>query len=81
MIQERRLQLDIEGGKVLAQKIVELVQNRDENFNTAMSGMAISYATLCVAEGVKIHECIELVMTIYKNTKLIDKDGNDVEVS
>ena len=81
MIQDRRLQLDIEGGKALASKIVELVQNRDEDFSTAMSGMAIAYATLCVAEGVKLHDCMELVMTIYKHTKVIDQDGNDVEMS
>ena len=81
MIQDRRLQIDIEGGKYLASKIVELVQNGDEDFGTAISGMAIAYATLCVAEGVKLHDCMELVMTIYKNTKVIDQDGNDVDLS
>jgi hypothetical protein len=43
--------------------------------------MAIAYATLCVAEGIKLHDCMELVMTIYKNTKVIDQDGNDVDLS
>ena len=81
MIQDRRLQIDIEGGKDLASKIVELVQNRDDDFGTAISGMAIAYATLCVAESVKLHDCMELVMTIYKNTKVIDQDGNDVDLS
>ena len=81
MIQDRRLQIDIEGGKHLASKIVELVQNRDEDFGTAITGMAIAYATLCVAESVKLHDCMELVMTIYKNTKVIDQDGNDVDLS
>ena len=81
MIQDQRLQLDIEGGKELASKIVELVQNRDDKFGTAISGMAIAYATLCVAEGVKLHDCMELVLTIYKHTKKIDKDGSDVELS
>jgi hypothetical protein len=81
MIQDRRMQIDIEGGKHLASKIVELVQNRDEDFGTAISGMAIAYATLCVAESVKLHDCMELVMTIYKNTKVIDQDGNDVDLS
>ena len=81
MIQDRRLQMDIEGGKELASKIVELVQNRDDDFSTAMSGMAIAYATLCVAEGVKLHDCMELVLTIYKHTKIVDEDGNDVELS
>jgi hypothetical protein len=81
MIQDRRLQINIEGGKHLASKIVELVQNRDDDFGTAISGMAIAYATLCVAEGVKLHDCMELVLTIYKNTKVIDEDGNDVELS
>ena len=80
MIQDRRLQLDIEGGQALASKIVALVQNRDDGFSTAMSGLAIAYATLCVAEGVKLHDCMELVMTIYKHTKVIDQDGNDVEM-
>jgi hypothetical protein len=75
------MQIDIEGGKHLASKIVELVQNRDEDFGTAISGMAIAYATLCVAESVKLHDCMELVMTIYKNTKVIDQDGNDVDLS
>jgi hypothetical protein len=73
--------MDIEGGKELASKIVELVQNRDDDFSTAMSGMAIAYATLCVAEGVKLHDCMELVLTIYKHTKIVDEDGNDVELS
>jgi hypothetical protein len=81
MIQDQRLQLDIEGGKELASKIVELVQNRDDKFGTAISGMAIAYATLCVAEGVKLHDCMELVLTIYKHTKKIDKGGSDVELS
>ena len=81
MIQDRRLQIDIEGGKHLASKIVELVQNRDDDFGTAITGMAIAYATLCVAESVKLHDCMELVMTIYKNTKVIDQDGNDVDLS
>jgi hypothetical protein len=63
--------MDIEGGKDLASKIVELVQNRDEDFGTAISGIAIAYATLCVAESVKLHDCMELVLTIYKNTKVI----------
>jgi hypothetical protein len=77
----RRLQINIEDGKVVASKIVELVQNSDADFNSSISGMAIAYATLCVAEGVKLHECMELVMTIYKHTKVIDQDGNDVDMS
>ena len=81
MIQDRRLQMNIEGGKELASKIVELVQNRDDDLNTAISGMAIAYATLCVAEGVKLHDCMEMVMPIYKHTKVVDEDGNDVEMS
>lgn len=80
MIQDRRLQINIEGGKELASKIVELVQNRDEDFGTAISGMAIAYATLCVAESVKLHDCMELVMTIYKHTKIISED-DDVDLS
>jgi len=80
MIQDRRLQINIEDGKHLASKIVELVQNRDEDFGTAISGMAIAYATLCVAEGVKLHDCMELVMTIYKHTKIIG-ENDDVDLS
>ena len=80
MIQDRRLQINIEDGKELASKIVELVQNRDEDFGTAISGMAIAYATLCVAEGVKLHDCMELVMTIYKHTKIVSED-DDVDLS
>ena len=80
MIQDRRLQINIEDGKYLASKIVELVQNGDEDFGTAISGMAIAYATLCVAEGVKLHDCMELVMTIYKHTKIISED-DDVDLS
>jgi hypothetical protein len=80
MIQDRRLQINIEDGKELASKIVELVQNRDEDFGTAISGMAIAYATLCVAEGVVLHDCMELVMTIYKHTKIIGED-DDVDLS
>ena len=81
MIQDRRLQIDIEGGKDLASKIVELVQNRDDDFGTAISGMAIAYATFCVAESIKLHDCLELVLSIYKHTKKIEKDGSDVELS
>ena len=81
MTQDQKIQLDLKGGRELASKIVELVQNRDEDFSTAMSGMAIAYATLCVAEGVKLHDCMELVLTIYKHTKIVDEDGNDVELS
>jgi len=81
MIQDRRLHINIEEGKELASKIVELVQNRDENFGTAISGMAIAYATLCVAEGVGLHDCMELVMTIYKHTKVIDEDDSDEDMS
>lgn len=80
MIQDRRLQINIEDGKYLASKIVELVQNGDEDFGTAISGMAIAYATLCVAEGVKLHDCMELVMTIYKHTKIVSED-DDVDLS
>lgn len=80
MIQDRRLQINIEDGKELASKIVELVQNRDEDFGTAISGMAIAYATLCVAEGVVLHDCMELVMTIYKHTKIVEED-DDVDLS
>lgn len=80
MIQDRRLQINIEDGKELASKIVELVQNRDEDFGTAISGMAIAYATLCVAEGVVLHDCMELVMTIYKHTKIVGED-DDVGMS
>lgn len=81
MIQDRRLHIDIQDGKELASKIVELVQNRDEDLGTAISGMAIAYATLCVAESIGLHDCMELVMTIYKHTKVIDQDGNDVDMS
>jgi hypothetical protein len=81
MTQDQKIQLDLKGGRELASKIVELVQNRDDDFGTAISGMAIAYATLCVAESVKLHDCMELVMTIYKNTKVIDQDGNDVDLS
>jgi hypothetical protein len=81
MIQDRRLQINIEDGKELASKIVELVQNRNEDLGAAISGMAIAYATLCVAESVKLHDCMEMVMTIYKHTKIVDEDGNNVELS
>lgn len=81
MIQDKKIQLDLKGGRELASKIVELVQNRDDKFGTALTGMAIAYATLCVAEGVKLHDCMELVLTIYKHTKKIDKGGSDVELS
>ena len=81
MTQDQKIQLDLKGGRELASKIVELVQNRDDKFGTALTGMAIAYATLCVAEGIKLHDCMELVLTIYKNTKVIDQDGNDVDLS
>jgi hypothetical protein len=81
MTQDQKIQLDLKGGRELASKIVELVQNRDDKFGTALTGMAIAYATLCVAEGVKLHDCMELVLTIYKHTKKIDKGGSDVELS
>jgi hypothetical protein len=81
MIQDQKIQLDLEGGRELASKIIEVVQNRDEKVGAAISGMAIAYATLCVAESVKLHDCMELVMTIYKHTKIVDEDGNDVELS
>jgi hypothetical protein len=81
MTQDQKIQLDLKGGRELASKIVELVQNRDDKFGTALTGMAIAYATLCVAESVKLHDCMEMVMTIYKHTKIVDEDGNDVELS
>ena len=80
MIQDRRLQINIQDGKELASRIVELVQNGDEDFGTAVAGMAIAYATLCVAEGVLLHDCMELVMTIYKHTKIVGED-DDVDLS
>ena len=81
MTQDQKIQLDLEGGRELAAKIIEVVQNGDEKVGAAVTGMAIAYATLCVAEGIKLHDCMELVMTIYKNTKVIDQDGNDVDLS
>lgn len=81
MIQDQKIQLDLEGGRELASKIIEVVQNRDEKVGAAVTGMAIAYATFCVAESIKLHDCLELVLSIYKHTKKIEKDGSDVELS
>ena len=81
MIQDRRLHIDIQNGTDLASKIVELAQNRDEDFGTALSGIAIAYATLCVAEDVSLHDCMELVMTIYKHTTVVKEKNDDEDLS
>jgi hypothetical protein len=80
MIQDRRLHIDMTEGRELASKIIDLVQNRDESLGAAVAGVAIAYATLCVAEGIGLHDCIELVMTIHKHTKIVE-DDEDVDLS
>lgn len=81
MTQEKKLEIDIVGGRETAGKIINLIQTGDDSLSASLSGLAIAYATLCVAEGIKLYDCMELVMTVYKHTRVIGGRDNDVDVS
>jgi hypothetical protein len=67
----------------LASEIVDFVQDRVSGGNPGATAqqsavikaaLAIAYTTLSKATGTNIHDTIEMVMTIYKNTQVVEDD-------
>ena len=62
-----------------AELSVELINHfneKDKNLNQRLLllSLAISYATLSKGTGVSLHQAMELIMTVYKNTEIVQDD-------
>ena len=85
MTQENRKELYelLTQARDLSADIVDFVQTKISNGNPGATGeqtavikaaLAIAFATLCKATDTSIHDVIDMVMTIYKNTEVIKDD-------
>ena len=42
------------------------------NHKTLLLALAVSYATLSKGTGINLHQAMELIMTVYKNTEIVN---------
>jgi hypothetical protein len=57
----------------LSVEMINYFNEKDKNLNQRilLLSLAISYATLSKGTGVSLHQAMELIMTVYKNTEII----------
>ena len=67
----------------LSADIVDFVQDRvgkytqgptSEQTAVIRAALAVAFTTLCKATGTSMHDIIDMVMTIYKNTEVVKDD-------
>ena len=60
----------------LSVDMINYFKQREENINNKVLilSLAVSYATLCKGTGVNLHQAMELIMTVYKNTEIVQDE-------
>lgn len=59
----------------LSLSMIDVVQQQENvDKRLLLLALAISYSTYAKATNMPVHSALELVMTIYKNTEIIDDD-------
>lgn len=56
----------------LAADIVDSIQESEEDGNVALFALAIAYTTLGKAMGREFHELMDISMTVYKRTNVVE---------
>ena len=58
----------------LSVELINYFNEKDKNLNQRLLllSLAISYATLSKGTGVNLHQAMELIMTVYKNTEIVN---------
>jgi hypothetical protein len=70
---------DLGDAQELASKIIDNVQNlmgdkpgiTDDEAVQIRAALCIAYSTFCTMTGTSLHESLEMVMTVYKNTVIV----------
>ena len=59
----------------LSVELINYFNEKDKNLNQRLLllSLAISYATLSKGTGVNLHQAMELIMTVYKNTEIVNE--------
>ena len=60
----------------LSVELINHFKEKDKNLNQRLLllSLAISYATLSKGTGVNLHKAMELIMTVYKNTEIVQDE-------
>lgn len=60
----------------LSVEMINFFNEKDKQLNQRLLllAIAISYATLSKGTGVTLHQAVELIMTVYKNTEIVQDD-------
>jgi len=69
---KKRLNADLEAARDLAADIVNIVQEKEESANVALFALAIAYTTLGKAMDREFFELMDISMTVYKRTSIIE---------
>ena len=58
----------------LSVELINYFNEKDKNLNQRLLllSLAISYATLSKGTGVNLHQAMELIMTVYKSTEIVN---------
>lgn len=64
----------LERARDLAADIVNIVQEKEESSRTALVALCIAYTTLGKAMGCEFYELMDISMTVYKRTSVVEGD-------
>jgi len=60
----------------LSVEVINFFNEKDKRLNQRLLllSLAISYVTLSKGTGITLHQAMELIMTVYKNTEIVQDD-------